>query len=441
MTESTNMAVAMGAVYVYRRTGNLWVQESILEADNQNSNDFFGASVSIHGDTLVVGAPNESSSQTVITAVGDMDNQNHAVRRYGAAYVYKRTNGTWALEAYLKAPNASAGDEFGNNVAIHGDTVVVGARYETSDETTITNGSGASTNAHGTLAQAGAAYVFKRIGNSWAQEAYLKPPNTTYGETFGWSVAIHADTVVVGAFNEMNDHTTITNSNDNFGTAGAAYVFKRTGNSWAYEAYLKAPNLVDDQAMFGYAVAISDNTTVVSALLETNSKTGITNGATPINDTAAQAAGAAFVFKRTGTDWAQEAYLKAPNHQGEQFGSAVAIDGNTIVVGAKKDANEQRTVTNGNTVTTNANLPSSGAAYVFKRTGHNWAQQAYLKAANANTNDEFGISVGVSANTVVVGAWAEGSDQNTITNGTTANANNSAQPIPFSGAAYVYIRQ
>jgi hypothetical protein len=434
-----NSASQAGAAYVFKRTGSTWVQEAYLKAPNAGVADYFGYSVAVSGDTLVVGAFGESSNQTTITN-GSTASTDDSATVAGAAYVFKRTGSTWVHEAYLKAPNADAQDNFGYSVAVSGDTVLVGAYGERSNQTTITNGSAAS--ADNTASSAGAAYVFKRTGSTWAQEAYLKAPNAEAFDNFGNSVAVSADTVVVGAYGERSSQTTITNgstasADNSANSAGAAYVFKRTGSIWAQEAYLKAPNAqTNDQ--FGFSVAVGGDTVVVGANQESSNQTTITNGSTASADNSASNAGAAYVFKRAGSSWAQEAYLKAPNAEAQDnFGYSVAVSGDTVVVGAFGERSNQTTITNGSTASTNNGTNQAGAAYVFKRTGSTWAQEAYLKAPNPDAFDNFGYSVAVSAETVVVGAYKERSNQTTVTNGSTASANNSATD---SGAAYAFFR-
>src|SRR5262249_35250737 len=148
----------------------------------------------------------------------------------GAVYVFVRNGATWSQQAYLKAPNPDADDFFGNSVAISGDTIVVGALAEGSNQTTITNGSGASNN--NSAGGAGAAYVFVRNGATWSQQAYLKASNAQANDLFGISVAISGDTIVVGSVFEDSNQSTVTNggsaSNNNSATdSGAAYVFVR----------------------------------------------------------------------------------------------------------------------------------------------------------------------------------------------------------------------
>jgi len=176
----------------------------------------------------------------------------------------------------------------------------------------------------------------------------------------------------------------------------------------------------------------------VGAFLEDSNQSTIINGTNASADNGAASAGAVYVFRRTGVDWAQEAYLKAPNAgANDRFGYSVAASGDTVAVGAFREDSNQTTITNGATASADSSVPYAGAVYVFRRTGVTWAQEAYLKAPNTESGDEFGHSVAVSGDTVAVGAFLEASNQTTITNGTTASADNSAYQ---SGAVYVFRR-
>ena len=140
------------------------------------------------------------------------------------------TGGNWAQEAYIKASNNDADDRFGFSVSLDGDSLAVGAYYEDSNQTTITNGSSASAN-NGS-AKSGEVYVYKRTGAIWAQEAYVKASNNDAGDLFGYRVSLSGDTLAVGAYQEDSNQTTITNgssaSADNSNSAsGAVYVYKR----------------------------------------------------------------------------------------------------------------------------------------------------------------------------------------------------------------------
>ncbi|TGL57063.1 hypothetical protein EHQ59_00060 [Leptospira kemamanensis] len=438
---SDNSLGSSGAAYVFRRYGSSWSQEAYLKASNLGVTDQFGVSVAIDGDTIVVGANQEDSNQTTITNAPNVIAPNEGATDSGAAYVFQRSGTTWTEQAYLKPSNTGANDQFGISLAISGDTIAVGAYFEDSSQTSITNGSPAPANEGAT--DAGAVYVFQRSGTTWSEQAYLKPSNMGIGDRFGTTVDISNDTIVVGANLEASNQITITNgsgasADNSAANAGAAYVFRRTGTTWAEEAYLKAPN-AEPNDQFGDEVAINGDTIVVGAFAEASNQTTITNGTTASSDNSAANAGAAYVFQRTGSTWSHQAYLKPPNlGADDRFGSAIAIEGNTILVGSFFEDNNQTTVTNGTMPNDDNSLSNSGAVYVFQRSGSTWAFRAYLKAPNADAEDRFGNAVSISGDTAVVGVNLEDSNQNTITNGPTASTNNSALT---SGAAFVFIRK
>src|SRR5262249_6428205 len=221
-------------------------------------------------------------------------------------------------EAYLKASNTQAGDQFGWAVAISGDTAVVGAHLESSNATGV-NGD----QANNSSIQSGAAYVFVRGDAGWSQQAYLKASNTGIGDHFGHAVAILGDTIVVGAPFEGSIAT------------GAAYVFVRNGTVWSQQAYLKASN-PDLNDQFGFSVAVSGNTIVVGANLHSSGAAGV-NG--DQNNNSALQSGAAYVFARNGSTWTQQAYLKASNPGvNDEFGFSVGISGDTVVAGAWQES-------------------------------------------------------------------------------------------------------
>jgi hypothetical protein len=234
--------------------------------------------------------------------------------------------------------------------------VVVGAYGEASSATGV-NGNQADNSGF----QAGAAYVFVRVGGVWSQQAYLKASNTGAGDTFGISVAVSGDTVVVGAYGEASSATGVNgNQADNSGfQAGAAYVFVRVGGVWSQQAYLKASNTGAGDT-FGISVAVSGDTVVVGAYGEASSATGVNGNQA---DNSGFQAGAAYVFVRVGGVWSQQAYLKASNTgAGDTFGISVAVSGDTVVVGAYGEASSATGV-NGNQA--DNSVGASGAAYVF----------------------------------------------------------------------------
>ena len=268
------------------------------------------------------------------------------------------------------------------------------------------------------------------IDPTFSQQAYLKASNTDPGDLFGLSVAVSGDTVVVGALLEGSAAVGVDgDQSDNTAIgAGAAYVFVRNGTSWSQQAYLKASN-TDPGDRFGRSVAISDDTVVVGADNERSTAVGV-NG--DQSDNTAIGAGAVYVFVRNGTSWSQQAYLKASNTDpGDIFGRAVAIAGETVVVGAPSEASAAVGVDGDQSDNT---FNNAGAAYVFVRNGTNWSQQAYLKASNTDPSDNFGASVTIAGDTVVVGALSEGSAAVGVDGDPSDNTANAA------GAAYVFVR-
>ncbi len=417
--QSSNGSRLSGAAYVFERSGGVWSQHAYLKASNTEVNDFFGFSVGISGNRIVVGAPSEASA-----AIGINGNQNNnGALESGAAYVFERIGGVWSQQAYLKASNTEAGDFFGGAVAISGDLVVVSARAEGSNATGI-NGNQNDNSAGG----AGAVYIFEGSGGAWNQQAYLKASNTDAADKFGFSVDISGELVVVGAPFESSSETGVNGnqfSNDSY-AAGAAYVFVRTGGAWFQQAYLKASN-AESGDHFGYSVATSGERIVAGASQEASDATGV-NGDQSSN--VAALSGAAYVFERSAGVWSQEAYLKASNTGSvDLFGKSVAISGDMIISGAVWEDSNSSGVNGGQN---NDGAIDSGAAYAFERTAGAWIQQAYLKASNADVNDGFGTAVEISGSQAVVGAWSEDS------NATGLNGDQNANSASGAGAVYAF---
>src|SRR6185503_17212482 len=246
--------------------------------------------------------------------------------------------------------------------------------------------------------------VFDRGGKLVDQLLYGKASNTGAQDSFACAVALSGDTLAVGAFFESSASTGIDGDqmNDNAIRSGAVYVFVRTGSTWTQQAYLKASN-TDAGDNFGRALALSGNTLAVAAPQEASAAPGINGNQ---SDDSASGAGAVYVFVRNGATWSQEAYLKASNPERfDAFGSAVALAGDTLAVGATGESSAATGV-NGNQSDNTAS--AAGAVYVFIR-GSMWTQQAYLKASNTNAGDAFGTSVALSGDTLAVGATGEAS--------------------------------
>ena len=444
--ELDNSRSDSGAAYVFVRssTGS-WRQQAYIKASNTGSFDQFGAAVAINddGNTIVVGAFGEDSTATGIN--GDEAINSASASASGAAYVFVRssTAGTWSQQAYLKASNTGAGDNFGRGVSISGDgtTLIVGAPLEDSTATGI-NGDEASNGA----SASGAAYLFVRSStdSTWSQQVYLKASNTGDRDQFGTAASIssNGNTIIVGARGEGSSAMGINGdeSSDTAFLAGAAYVFVRssTDSSWSQQAYLKASN-TDGDDQFGVAVSVSDdgNTLIVGASFEDSTATGINGNQT---SSGANDSGAAYLFVRSSTGtWSQQAYIKASNTgAGDSFGNYVAIsgDGNTFVVSAP---NEDSVATGINGDQGNvSSLSNFGAAYLFVRSSTGtWSQQAYIKASNTDANTFGGISFGSASisddgKTLAVGGFGEGSSARGI------NGDQTDLSASGSGAVYLY---
>ena len=398
-----------------------------------------GIAISGDGNTMAVGAPHESSN-----APGVNGNQaNDDSFSSGAVYVYTRAaNGPWAQQAFVKASNPGDADDFGHVVSLSadGNTLAVSAYYESSGAKGV-NGNQKDES----TPQSGAAYVFTRAGGQWSQQAYVKASNTGEagvgdnfgdGDQFGFSLALSDDgnTLAVGAVTE--DSGFATNQADNsMISAGAVYVYARTGANWAQQAYLKASN-VDGGDLFGYAVSLNaDGNVLAVGAYDEGGSTRVVDGP---QDTARGGSGAVYIFGRTGGVWRQTNYIKAENaEQGDSLGVAVAIsdDGNTLAAGSLDEDCLVNGINAGRCDAERAIDASSGAAYIFVRTGTTWIQQAYIKASNTGRNDWFGARLALSGdgNTMASGAELEDGSAKGI-NG------RSDEGAADSGAVYFFTR-
>ncbi len=424
-----------GAVYIFVRSGNTWVQEAYVKASNSDANDGFGTAVSLSNDghTLAVGAPFEDSAAAGVNALnGEQDN---TLPDAGAVYLFTRTAGAWRQKAYVKADNPDQNDQFGASVALSGDgkTLAVGAIGEDSDARGTYAGSGNIVGQNNALDQAGAVYVFSLdAAGDWLQQAYVKASNTGLVNQFGKSVALSPDgsTLLVGAPNESSNGSS--EADKSMSGAGAAYEFTRAAGIWSQQAYLKANN-PGSTNFFGSTVAISADvqTLAVSAPYEDGDAVGV-NG--PQTDDRAIRSGAVYVFVRSNAGiWTQQAYVKASNTTPDAaFGSGVALsaDGNVMAVSSYAE-NSNATGLNGNQ--SNLNAVESGAAYVFTRSSATWRQRAYVKASNTGAGDWFGSGLAMSndGRTLAIGAPLEDSDATGI------NGQQASDVAPDAGAVFV----
>jgi hypothetical protein len=322
-----------GATYVFVRSGNIWVQQAYLKASNTGADDIFGINVSLSGDgnTLAVGARQEDSSTQEINSTPNEDANNS-----GAVYVFKRNENIWIQQAYIKASNAGEVDHFGSALSLsgEGDTLAVGALYEDSSTT------GVNSAPDDDAVSAGAVYVFSRDNDTWSQQAYVKAFNTESGDLFGESLSLASDgnTLAIGSKHESSSGSGVDSTpNEAADSAGAVYVFARSGGLWGQRAFIKASN-PENNDIFGHSVALSSDgkTLAVGAPWEDSDATGV-NGETNNN---ANTSGAVHFFTLESGLWNQKAYIKASNTSVDHtFGWSVALseNGATLAVGASRE--------------------------------------------------------------------------------------------------------
>lgn len=369
-----------GARYPLSIDPLLWLDTGKLEPASTETFERFAYSAAASGDTLVLGALQDVSGNP----------------GFGKAYVFIEDGTGWSEQAQLQADDGELFDQLGYDVAIDGDTLVVGA----------------SSHDHG-VNMSGAAYVFVRSGTTWSQQAELRASTPQTSAYFGDYVAIEGDTILVGATGGVNTVYVFTRSGTvwtevaelqpaspptilyPWGIAlsgntavvgdpgdselglnrGAAYVFTGSGANWTEEAKLTSPQAIPDNARLGRAVDIDGDTIVLGAPF---ARTGEGNDS-----------GAAAVFTRSAGVWTQERWITGSDSADlDAFGYQVRVDGDLIAVSAP--ANDEL-------------ASDSGAAYIFTRSGGLWAEQTKLLAPDADTDHEYGLSLGLSGNTVVAG--------------------------------------
>lgn len=299
-----------------------------LLASDAAAGDLFGHDVAIDGDVAVVGAPRHDL----------------AAEDAGAAYVYRRSAGTWQEEAVLTAPDAAADALFGWAVAVSGDTVVVGNAAEPRSAT----------------------YVFTYATGAWSHQQTIVPPDGTNEDAFGRALAIEGDTLLIGA--DRNDTAAV--------DAGATYVYGRAGTTWSKQAKLVASDGGFNER-FGYAVDLSGTTAVIGAY-------GY-EGLGPLT-------GYAYVFIEAAGAWSeQQKLVTLPYLDGDRFGQDVAIDIDDLAVGARLDDYFEK---------------DSGSVHPFVRTGSSWTRLTRLAASNQAADGEFGYRVALDAGTLVASRTA-----------------------------------
>ena len=296
--QNDNSKRSAGAAYVFRREGTSWSQTDYLKPSNPEVDALFGysAALSADGGRVAIGGYDEDGSPASTNEF-----QDGLVRGTGAVYVFDFDGETWRQTGYLKASNAERGDSLGVAVVISDDgkTVIATAQDEDGLTTGINNIPGPDYQ-DDIRPTTGAVYVFVEDDGAWSQQAYIKASNTGSGDVFGSRLALsgNGNVLVVGAQLEDSGSQGIDGHQDDDSAleAGAVYVFARTGNTWAQEAYVKGSNTeIFDE--FGSSVSISADGSLVAvgAYYEDSAATGVGGDQ---DDNSALEAGAVYLFSR-----------------------------------------------------------------------------------------------------------------------------------------------
>lgn len=345
-----------GSAYVFERSGGKWTEAATLTPDSAYERSWYGEAVALADDTVLIGAPR-----------ADTTNGEEA----GVAFIFEKSGGKWTKVATLTPSDGDSGDEFGGSVALtdDGDTALISAPGD--DEP---NGE-----------KAGAVYVFERAVNGWTETVKLTPADGSSRDHFGKSVAVDGDTALIGASWHGDQPSTSTPTP--LSGSGAAYVFRLGDSEWSERSILTASD-ADGDVRFGTAVALENDTALITAVLDDDP-----NGAN---------AGSAYVFERSDDEWAEVAKL-TPNDgdKRDKFGSSAALaeNGDTALIGAKHDG-----APIGAKGDEEFKRGIEGSAYLFERTGDEWAEAAKLVRTERRDGHGFGESVALAGDTALIGA-------------------------------------
>lgn len=314
----------------------------LIAGDTTIANEKYGAALALSQDTLAIGAKGAKSGAF----------------SSGAAYIYQHSGSAWPFQQRLAPNPIRSGMEFGASIAIDGDACIVGSPMD-----------------HPGLASAGAAYIFRRSGSTWTQEARLLAPDPQIGDQFAVSCAISGNLAVVG----------VPFKSDISLQAGCAYIYERIDGVWSEGVRIDAHDGVD-AAFFGSSVACAPGLVIIGAI---NKFTGNGGGQ-----------GAVYIYRKSGSNWVRDPRLTpADAAPGDSFGSFVSLSGSALLIGAYGVDAQAGT--------------DQGAAYIYRAIGPNWTLESKLFASNAAPGDLFGSTGSISGDRALVGAYHAGDSQGT----------------------------
>lgn len=375
-----------GAVFVYEFDDETWNKTAALESPSPQGNDLFGKSISLSGNKALIGAP-----------LYDEYNEDN-----GVVYVYEQKNNSWSIGTKIVASDYARDAEFGHSVFILDNQMVVGSPGKKSQKNEFNAGSvyifefdgvnwtekaqitssdsernqrfgtsvimsekylfvGSEQSSYPAVVD-GDVYVFEKINDAWVEVQKLEISNVNSGDFLGQSLSLNEERLMIGKYNVFNDHL------------GAAYIFEHNGIEWVETAHLSGFD-VNENGRVGYEVDLSGDFAVIGSISESSTSRG---------------AGLAYVFKYDGNNWELINKLKASDGAvGDDFGSALSISGDHVFIGAKRRSDE--------------GLLQAGGAYAFQLNGNEWVQNQIFTAKGSKYY-VFGGSLDMSDSRIIVGA-------------------------------------
>ena len=284
---------ASGSAYIFELSGGVWTQTQKLTASDPAAFDYFGYSVSVSGDKAIVGSYSDDD----------------VAGASGSAYIFELSGGTWSETQKLLASDAAANDNFGKAVSISGDKVIIGCHQDDDDGSA-----------------SGSAYIFELSGGTWSETQKLTASDAAASDNFGLNVVISGTRVIIGAENDDDDGS----------SSGSAYIFDLSGGVWSETQKLTASDAAASDK-FGNGVSVSGDIAIIGSFQD---------------DDGGTSTGSAYIFELSGGTWSEIQKLAASDAATyAYFGSSVGIDAGKIIVGA-----------------TGSNIVSSneGATYFYK---------------------------------------------------------------------------
>ncbi|MDD3860327.1 MAG: FG-GAP repeat protein, partial [Bacteroidales bacterium] len=302
-----NVVGGAGSAYIFKNESGTWTQVQKIVASDRYDHDYFGYSVAISGDYIVIGAANEDENAT----------GGETMDYSGSAYVFYNNSGTWQEVQKIVASDRSENDYFGFALDINGNHIIVGASYEDEDET-----------GNNTVNAAGSAYIFENNAGNWIQTQKIVASDREELGWFGWSVAIDDNYAIVGAYHESKDSY----GNNSMEESGAAYIYMKNAGTWSEVTKVVA----SDRALgdrFGWDVAINGDYAVVGAYCSDFDEYGTDS---LVNS------GAAYIYKNDAGNWSEEQKIVSNDRApADYLAISVDVSDDYILLGAQNEDQDQ----------------------------------------------------------------------------------------------------